>query len=126
MAIEIRVEDTLLDEEDAERFVKMFNGIYHYIVEEHGFAVGMRNTIAVDFGIICHMLGKDAWNDFFYFWNNDKEPFLGYDDERTEDRFERVDDYLDVWERDPAYYMIERNYWLELSNKADEYMTIVE
>lgn len=120
----IKVEDTRLDKEDTEQFIKMFNGIYDYIVNQKGYANGMRNTIAVDFSIICHMLGKDAWYDFFRDWTKPGCDVLGYDDERTLDRFSRVKWYLDVWEQDPASYMIEKAMWLELSDKAEEIMTI--
>jgi len=99
----IAKDEVLCDEDEAQDYVNVLNGIVVDCFKNAGFSVGYRNTIAVDLTVSAYMLGLDPIDVL------DKLVELKVinpedDDETTCDRVRTVMDYKDRFDWD---YMID-------------------
>lgn len=108
MVIEIAKDECLCDEDEAQDYVDVLNGIVYECRGCLGFSRGTRNTVAVDLTVASHMLGLDA--EKVLDWLIEEDVINPCDDD--EDTYRRVQTVLDYKRRFDWDYMIAPSHYV--------------
>lgn len=117
----ISLDDVICDKREVQDYVDVLNGIVYDCVHG-GFISGLRNQVAVDLTVCCHMLGLDPVRVLDYLIQEDAiDP--SKDDEDTVERVERVMRYDSNFSWD---YMINPEMYIRFAKENEGFIEPIE